>query len=382
MSIHSVLGLILCKYLHATGLQIALLTSLRPVVSFFSFYWSSLINKNSSSLKKNLMAAHALSLIPFLFVPLFPNISYMIFASAMFTLFYRAEAPALMEILRRNLLKEERETAFSRATTAAYVEGIALALFSGFVIERLDSAWVILFPIYATISLFALWFQYRLIVTEMEIPQEERRAFSFIEPLKTSIEILKNRPDFFRFQLGYFFCGGGLMLAQPALPGFLTGCALSFTLLFTSMGAIKQLGMIVATPFWGSSMKKVRYETLSACTFLCVSVFLACIYLFELGMGTLFLAYFIYGIAQAGSHMIWNLSGPYFSREEESSRYTMVNVFMVGLRGCLLPPIGGLITDIFGPMSAIFCGMILCLMGTLSILPIFGPQPEPQLAKK
>lgn len=314
------------------------------------------------------MGAHALSLAPFLFVPLFPNISYMIFASAMFTLFYRAEAPALMEIIRRNLTKRERETSYSAATTAGYIEGIGLALFTGWMIEHLSSGWIFLFPTYALIGLCSLFFQARLEICPIEAPLlEEKPKFSFIEPILSGLELLKKKPGFFRFQIGYFFCGGGLMLAMPALPGFLTSHHFGFTALFASSCAMKEVGMILAAPLWGYGMKRIKYETLSAGVFVCVAAFLSLIHFLNYGVLVLCGAYFIYGIAQAGSHLIWNLSGPYFSKDSESSRYTMVNVFMVGLRGCLIPPIGGVISDLFGPSTAIFCAVILSLIGAIIV---------------
>lgn len=115
-------------------------------------------------------------------------------------------------------------------------------------------------------------------------------------------------------------------------------------------------------------MKRFRYETLSGVVFICCAVFLAILQFIYLGVGALFLAYFVYGVAQAGNHLIWNLSGPYFSKEKDSSRFTMVNVFMVGLRGCLIPPIGGMVCDWFGPEKSIFFGILFSLIGSLYIL--------------
>lgn len=325
------------------------------------------------------MMAHALSLIPFLFVPFFPCVEYLIFASAMFTLFYRAETPALMEIIRRNLSKNQRETSYSSATGAAYVEGILLALFTGWIIEHLNSGWVYLFFFYAVIGLVSLFFQARLEICETHHLLEKRDRFSFLEPIRSGLNLLKIDRQFFHFQIGYFLCGGGLMFAMPAIPFFLTSHGFGFTTLFTSNSAIKEVGMILATPLWGFLMKRFRYETLSGVVFICCAVFLAILQFIYLGVGALFLAYFVYGVAQAGNHLIWNLSGPYFSKEKDSSRFTMVNVFMVGLRGCLIPPIGGMVCDWFGPEKSIFFGIFFSLIGSLYIL---QPSVRPAILQK
>jgi MFS family permease len=346
--------------------------TLRPVLSFFSFYWGTWIYEDEKSLRWNLMCAHAISLFPFLFVPLFPKIGFLIFASAVFTLFYRAESPALMEIIRRNLDKNAREASFSIATTAAYIEGILLAVFTGWMIEHLESGWIYLFPAYATIGLFGLYFQAKLKILPLNEPQATVvNRFSFVEPLKIGISLLKKNREFLQFQIGYFFCGGGLMLSMPAIPNLLTGSGFCFTTLFTSTCAVKELGMIFAAPLWGLLMKKTRYEFLSGIVFSFVALFLGLLQMLNLGIAFLFVAYFVYGIAQAGSHLIWNLSGPYFSKDQESSRYTMVNVFMVGARGLLMPLLGGWICDTLGAKIALTSGVVLSLAGTLYVcLPI------------
>lgn len=354
-------------------MQISVLMTLRPLISFLSFYWGTFIHEDPKSLRLNLMCAHALSLIPFLFIPLFPTLGYLIFASAIFTLFYRAEAPALIEIIRRNLDKKSRETSFSFATTAAYVEGIALAFFTGWIVENLASGWIYLFPAYALVGLGSLIFQRRLEILPLnETEEREKKRFSFFEPIRAGWNILLNNPQFVRFQLGYFLCGGGLMLAMPAIAVLLTNQGFKFTTLFTSNCAVKEVGMILTTPIWGFFMKKCRYELLSGVVFIFVTFFLGSLFFLQSGEVILFSAYFLYGIAQAGSHLVWNLSGPYFSQEGESSRYTMVNVFMVGLRGLAMPLIGGWLTDVFGPNQAIFYGMLLSILGSLVML---RPQP-------
>ena len=200
-----------------------------------------------------------------------------------------------------------------------------------------------------------------------------KKRFSFLEPIRTGWGLVKNNPQFFRFQVGYFLCGGGLMLAMPAIAVLLTKLGFKFTTLFTSNCAAKEMGMILATPLWGFYMKRNRYELLSGVVFLFVALFLALLFYLQWGVLVLFGAYFLYGIAQAGSHLLWNLSGPYFSGEEESSRYTMVNVFMVGLRGSVMPLVGGWLTDAFGSNEAIFFGMMLSLVGGLVML---RPQPK------
>ena len=67
-------------------------------------------------------------------------------------------------------------------------------------------------------------------------------------------------------------------------------------------------------------------------------------------------AFFMYGVGQGGSHLVWHMSGPHFSGKEESARYTGVNVAMAGLRGAVGPPLGGWLSVVFGALPVLGVG--------------------------
>ena len=82
-------------------------------------------------------------------------------------------------------------------------------------------------------------------------------------------------------------------------------------------------------------------------------------------MGWFYLSFILYGIAQAGSHLLWNLSGALFAGEEDSSPYSRVNILMVGLRGRVVPAIGGLLCDLVGPGPMLVLGSLICFGGVV-----------------
>lgn len=71
---------------------------------------------------------------------------------------------------------------------------------------------------------------------------------------------------------------------------------------------------------------------------------------------------------QAGCELSWNLSGPYFAKESESTFYSSINLAFVGLRGCLCPFIGQLIFIYSNSMTLFICAGLLCLMSGLYAL--------------
>ncbi|MBU6446939.1 MAG: MFS transporter, partial [Verrucomicrobia bacterium] len=88
-----------------------------------------------------------------------------------------------------------------------------------------------------------------------------------------------------------------------------------------------------------------------------------CVSYFEVSF--FYLAYVLYGLSQAGSHLLWNLSGPMFAKEADSAQYTRVNILMVGLRGSITPAIGGVLCHCCGPAFVILLSAGICLAGVL-----------------
>ena len=109
LSLYALLAFVLTKELKATAFEIAILTMLRPTVSLFSFYWGSFLLRHRTLLRANLFVATFLSVFMFLFSPLVSNVWYFIVAGAFFWLFSKAALPALLELLKINSAKGQRE---------------------------------------------------------------------------------------------------------------------------------------------------------------------------------------------------------------------------------------------------------------------------------
>ena len=79
--------------------------------------------------------------------------------------------------------------------------------------------------------------------------------------------------------------------------------------------------------------------------------------------GCFYPSFLFYGVAQAGSHLLWNLSGILFSAKEDSTPFSRLNILMLGLRGAVAPALGGVLCKVFGPVPVFVVGIILCLVG-------------------
>ncbi len=367
------LKFILCKDLHATEFQVTTFIALAPLVSVFSVYWSSEINKRRDRLLSNVVLANILKHLPFLFFPFVNDPWFFVFAAATFTMFHRSSSPAWMEILKLNLPKHSREQIFAYGTTIAFLGDGFCCFLLGFLLDKYDESWRWIFPITAIISTLSVYFQLRIPIELTENrPVDEKKSFKTkaLAPWKNAWEMMKSRPDFVNFQIGFMILGGGgLMIMQPALPTFfMETLNLSYMELSIVLTFCKGIGCAFTSSTFARWINKMDIYFYSSIVTVIGCLFSLCLVAAKFHLIWLYAAYGIYGIMQAGSELGWNMSGPIFSKDEESSVYTSCNVLLVGLRGAIFPIIGGAFTVIFNPSAVILFGGFLCLLATFKLL--------------
>ena len=111
VALYSLILFILRKDLNASAFQISIFVTIRPVIALFSFYWSSNLSKRKNKLVSNLMGAWVLARLPFVLLPFFPNVWYLIFAcsnssSTLFTLLLLKYFPLFLYKFRNTLLQQ------------------------------------------------------------------------------------------------------------------------------------------------------------------------------------------------------------------------------------------------------------------------------------
>ncbi len=360
--IYSMIAILLTKQLDASPFQVAVLTMLKPTVSVLSFYWGSFLLRKRSHLKENLLAATSLSVIPFLFAPIVDHAWFFVIAGALYALFSKAAIPARMELLKINTAEGEKEQIFSKASCIAYAVGVIASVCFGVILDAHPEWWRQLVCIAGGISLFSVIALSILPDEEAEKsvvtpPIESNVKDALLHPWQATFHLLRSRPDFLHFQVGFFLAGLGLMVAMPAIPSFLSTLKISYIELFVSMGVLKGLGFILTSNLWASAIRRFPLPLVSSAVFCGFGLFLGTLLLAIFDPRFVLVAYGLYGIAQAGSHLIWHLSGPIFSGTETSFQYSSVNILAIGLRGIIGPPLGGLIAQFLSPEIAILTGL-------------------------
>ncbi|HSW86710.1 MAG TPA: MFS transporter [Rhabdochlamydiaceae bacterium] len=376
-ALYTLLPFILVKDLHATALQISLFVSLRPLLSVFSFYWGPSSKETSNKLIYNVMGACVLTYLPFLFFAMSGNVWLILFSAGFYQLFHKAGLPAWIEILQRNIPKKPREDIFSLSYLLSFVESGLLGLFVGYLLDLDPALFRILLVAASLLGLCGLFFLKGLPLSSCEDISIPRVKEGILRPLKEGFSLVQSRRDFKIFQMAFTIGGAALMLMAPVLPIFYASTlSISHSTITIARFVFMALGVICSSFFWKQLLIKKNMNELTGWILLGFGVFPFLLLVAQFSIGMLYAAFFIYGIAQAGSHLVWNLSGPFFAQGQNSALFTRVNLLMLGLRGMIFPFLGGILCQGYGQQTVICIGMLACFGGTY-VISRMVKQPAP-----
>lgn len=369
LCMHSMLPLFLLKQLDATPWHIAFLTMALPAVSIFSFYWASILKEHPKWQRSNLILATLLAPLLYCFSIFCSYTHYFIVASCFFMLFWRGGNPALMEILRMQFSKEERSHLYSTLYKIGFAIEMVFGSLIGVFLSWHPEWWKALFFVFGLLYACSIFFYKKIPGNWQESVSLPRPSGSLwerlITPWTSSFTLLRKKQQFRFFQIGFFLGGFGLMITRPSIEMVVAGLSLSYMQLFLCRTVLKALGILLSAKLWSQVLCRRKVLLTSYAV-------LACFLLFYLLMGCtssfpemLFAAYFFYGFAQSGSHLVWNLSGTLVAEKESSTPYSAVNVLAVGVRGIVAPLLGACTAKYLGLYETLYIGGIFILFGAL-----------------
>lgn len=361
VSLYTFLPFILRKEYVANVFQLSIFLTLRPVLSLLSFFWSAYFKKGKSYLVANLVSAFLLTYVPFIFLPWVDNFSFFLFAAASYQLFSRAAIPSLMEIIKRNIPKKPREDAFSLYYLFGFIESGVLGLLFAWILRSHLMDWKMLFSCASLIGLSSILLFKRISIKD---GKEFVDTPSSIKPWKESFYLLHKHKNFRYLQWVFMFGGSALMLMGPAFSSFYVDTlSLSYTNMAAARFIFMALGVAGSTFLWKKGLAICDILKLSLWVLIGMGIFPIMLLFAQMHIAFLYLGFMLYGIAQAGSHLIWNLSGTIFAGEHDSSPFTRANILLIGIRGIVMPLLGGLLCQLFGSTFVLVLGGGLCLTG-------------------
>ena len=366
IALNLMFDIILNMHFGASAIQISFLTTIRPLLAVCAFYWGSLLLFKPNLLRPSLTLATACATLLFLFAPWNDAIWYFILAESCFVLFWRAATPAQMEILKINVPKGSREPLLASTLRLSRTLGMCFGPLLGLFLKAYPHLWKELFCLLALCYAFSGIIKGKFLVPlpaqNRPLPKTSLKEFA-TKPWKDSWQLLKNNPAFMKFQIGFFIAGSGLMFAKPSIPSLFASMNLSFFQIFSLFTLLEGLGYVLTSALWAKHLATKGLHTTSCFVLVCFS--LQPLLLLTPFSWCIFLAYFFYGAAQAGSQLVWNLSGPLLCGNESSTQYSSVNILAIGVRGCFVPLLGGIFSVLFGPHLALTVSLFCMIAGSL-----------------
>lgn len=364
VALYALLPFILAKDFKASPLEISFFVAIRPLSSLFAYYWHALSKRWHPNLQKHVMIAWTLSFIPFLIYPLLNQLSYVILAASLYQLFSKAAMPPFYEICKQNLDSNKRKKLISYTYLISFLISALLGLFFGQILDQNPSSWKIASGIFATLALTSLFIQkkltYNILPSSLTVPDNHY----LLDPIKQSLSILKSSKEFKDFQIGFMIGGSALMFIIPALTIFYADVLdISRTNFTQARYIFMSIGILCATPFWKKALKHVSLNQLMPYISFIFGLFPLVAIVSYFHTPIINSAFLIYGIAQAGSHLVWHLSGSVFSKNQDSTPYTALNILMQGIRGLFVPLLSGICTHLFGPIVVLILGSLMAFYG-------------------
>lgn len=364
VALYALLPFILAKDLKASPLEISFFVAIRPISSVFSYYWHAFTKQWHPNLRKHLIVAWFLAFIPFLIYSPLNHLGYLMLAATIYQLFSKAAMPPFYEIFKQNLDPVERKKLISNTYLTSFLISALLGLFFGQLLDKHPSSWKIAACIFSLFALTSLFIQNKLSYDASSSDVNLDKGNYLFGPLKESLTILKSSQEFKNFQIGFMIGGSALMFIGPALSIFYADSLnISHTKFIHARYIFMSIGIVCSTPFWKKALKYVCLNQLMPYVSLIFGLFPLVVVFSYFHNPIINSAFMLYGIAQAGSHLLWNLSGSVFSKNQDSTPYTALNILMQGIRGLFIPILGGLCTQLFGPIVVLILGSLMAFYG-------------------
>ncbi len=364
--LYNLLPIILFKNLGATPYQLGILIALKPLVSLLSSYWATRVQSHPKKILSSILYGRLLAYLPFLFFPFVDSIWFFIFSFGFYMFLQVGMAPAWMELLRQNLPSEKRDKIFSYTQIFGYLGGGLMPFLLGWVLDEWTDSWRWMFPIAALFAWAAYFWQKSILLKEHRVEKETKKPHVLLHPWKNAWDLLRKRPDFAKFQWGFMLIGGGLMIIQPTLPlFFVEKLHLTFTEMGVAITLCKGVGFACSSSLWVRLMKHVNIFYFGSLVAALAVIFPLFLVGAQVQIVWLYVAYLLYGVMQSGNELSWNLSGPIFAKNENSSPFSTVNVIAVGIRGMFIPLLGAYLLEQFGALTVMGISGLLCLSASL-----------------
>lgn len=344
-AMYTLLIFIAAKELNVTPLQLAVLAGSKPISSLLAFYCSTSVTGKPQTFKKYLICINTLAALPALTFLFIENNWFFVASFAIFMVGLRAVFPVWTTLLKGSMSLEAMSGLQAKAISVQQVFTIFCPLLFGYLIDGDKEIWKYLFLGLGILQIFNSMVMLMLPLPNF-LPQNliESSSSSLLSPMtqwRESWNILKKRSDFTHYLI-LFFCGGaGLVMMQSSLPLFFkNNLHLSYTTITLAISCCKGIALIASVKLWSNWVNKTSLFRFNFYINIVSCLFIGFILLSNYQTNFLFIAYLLYGAMQAGCELSWNMNGPIFAKDKESTLFSSLNLPLIGIRGLICHSLG------------------------------------------
>lgn len=334
-ALFTLLIFIITKELNADPLQLTFLACAKPVVALFAYFLSSFLAGRAHRIKNYLLLLTIAGAILCLLFPYVDNVWFYVGAYAVYMTTLRSVYPAWIELLKRHFEPHQLGKVAANGSCLTICNTIFASLVFSSWMDADPSLWKWLFVALGWVQLGST-----LLLLLLPKTTSEKRT-SPPASWKQSWDILKSDSRF-RHYLWLSFIGGlGIVIIMPVIPIYFEETLhLSYKQLAIAISLCRGVAFLVSSYGWVMLAKQRTIYSLLSMVNIISALFIGFLLTANVHTGFLYVAYLMYGAMQSGCELCWNISGPLFSKEKESTSYSSLNLAMIGIRGCIIPFVG------------------------------------------
>jgi MFS family permease len=329
----------------------ALLTALvvGPTAALlFAAWWSGLLAQREKS--STFLVFGMLGRLSLLLVPLASTALSFATVIAIATFLYGAVVPAANALIQRNFSTAERGRVLGFGTALQALTAITVSFAVGRLYDWEPEAYRLTYAVAAVCGFFACLGQARLRFRARRGEPRERRLFArglasaaaaaLRRPFAGAFGLLREDRGFRRYEMGYMAYGLGWMMLQPTIPVFLVErLDVAYADVANARGLIYFTMIAACSHPFGRLLDRVGPLAVSLLAFVVLSFF-PLLLAASHGVGTVSLAFVVFGIGMAAVNLGWTTGPIHFARERDSSGYMGAHVALVGVRAIVGGPFG------------------------------------------
>jgi len=366
---------ILRKTLSGSSLQITLLTMVNPVANVFIVYVMDIFSQvRRRKLIFILLGVFGkLVLILMLFVN--SSVSFLL-VIVVYSVLNVLISPFLTGIIQKNVSKMRRGVIYGITGSAGTLFSLLASVTAGYLLDFNSSLFRILFAMAGIAGFICCYFYSRITIDEVHMPSKSRTGIEGItKPIQGALSLLKRDKSFAAFEASFFIYGIGFMIVLPAIPiYFVDVLKLDYSQISAAKGLLGQAGIILFLPVMGFFSDRMNPMKFSSLSFFILS-FYPLLLFFAGGASNvllpLYCAFAVYSVAMAGVSVLWDLSTIFFAGDNDSKEYQVVHIFLTGIRGLLVPPLGYFIMKKYSISAVFLTSFLMYIAASASMLKLY-----------